>query len=115
MNTLIRRPTLLTLMIVAIPLLVTAQGRRDETQRDEKKWDVTAALGPTSKLSFETDEGTWMNLDVSPDGKQIVFDLSRNRVQVATTRRIMRSTPSRASSSGSRSAAPSISVASSPT
>jgi Tol biopolymer transport system component/imidazolonepropionase-like amidohydrolase len=40
------------------------------------KWDVsTPDIGPTSKASFETDEGTWMNLDVSPDGKQIVFDL----------------------------------------
>ncbi len=25
--------------------------------------------------SFSTDEGTWMNLDVSPDGKTIVFDM----------------------------------------
>ena len=41
----------------------------------EQKWDVTADLGPTSKLSLDTTEGTWMNLHVSPDGKQVVFDL----------------------------------------
>jgi imidazolonepropionase-like amidohydrolase/Tol biopolymer transport system component len=39
------------------------------------KWDVTAPLGPTSALEFETTEGTWMNVDVSPDGRTIVFDL----------------------------------------
>ncbi|WP_103664522.1 amidohydrolase family protein [Gracilimonas amylolytica] len=39
-------------------------------------WDVTNPdLGETSDLTFTTDEGTWMNLDVSPDGSQIVFDL----------------------------------------
>ena len=26
-------------------------------------------------LTFTTDEGTWMSLDVSPDGKQIAFDM----------------------------------------
>jgi imidazolonepropionase-like amidohydrolase/Tol biopolymer transport system component len=41
----------------------------------EKKWDVTADLGPVQKLAFDTSEGTWMNVDVSPDGKRIVFDL----------------------------------------
>jgi imidazolonepropionase-like amidohydrolase/Tol biopolymer transport system component len=44
-------------------------------QADAKKWDVAADLGPTQKLSFDTSEGTWMNVDVSPDGRQIVFDL----------------------------------------
>ena len=34
-----------------------------------KKWDVTADLGPTQKLAFDTSEGTWMNVDVSPDGR----------------------------------------------
>jgi imidazolonepropionase-like amidohydrolase/Tol biopolymer transport system component len=43
--------------------------------QEKPKWDVTEPLGPTEKLEFETSEGTWMNVDVSPDGRQIVFDL----------------------------------------
>ena len=43
--------------------------------RQEKKWDVAADLGPVTKLAFDTSEGTWMNVDVSPDGKRVVFDL----------------------------------------
>lgn len=31
--------------------------------------------GPTEKIEFTTDEGTWLNVDVSPDGTQIVFDM----------------------------------------
>src|ERR1044071_10347693 len=46
-----------------------------QQQGDDKKWDVTADLGPLQKLAFDTSEGTWMNVDVSPDGRQIVFDL----------------------------------------
>ena len=32
-------------------------------------------LKPNRTISFTTDEGTWMSLDVSPDGKSIIFDL----------------------------------------
>ncbi|MXV15400.1 amidohydrolase family protein [Hufsiella ginkgonis] len=39
------------------------------------KWNVEKPSGPSKSVSFNTDEGTWMNLDVSPDGKDIVFDL----------------------------------------
>ncbi len=39
------------------------------------KWDVTAKHGPATDISFETSEGTWMSVDVSPNGKQLVFDL----------------------------------------
>ena len=43
----------------------------------DKKWDVnnpkTSIL--YQDIEFSTDEGTWMCLDVSPDGQTLVFDL----------------------------------------
>ena len=43
---------------------------------EEKKWDVEAPPYPMSiEAAIDTDEGTWMSLDVSPDGREIAFDL----------------------------------------
>jgi imidazolonepropionase-like amidohydrolase/Tol biopolymer transport system component len=39
------------------------------------KWNVEKPTGPSKSFTFQTNEGTWMNLDVSPDGQEIVFDL----------------------------------------
>ncbi len=38
-------------------------------------WDVNNPPGPTSEVSIDTDEGTWMSLDLRPQGDEIVFDL----------------------------------------
>jgi imidazolonepropionase-like amidohydrolase/Tol biopolymer transport system component len=40
-----------------------------------QKWNVETPPGNSKKVTITTNEGTWMNLDVSPDGKFIVFDL----------------------------------------
>lgn len=40
-----------------------------------QQWSVDAPHGPTDTVRFETDEGTWMNVDISRDGAWIVFDL----------------------------------------
>ncbi|MFD0749523.1 amidohydrolase family protein [Mucilaginibacter calamicampi] len=41
----------------------------------QTKWNVENPPGTSKKVTIATDEGTWMNVDVSPDGKTIVFDL----------------------------------------
>jgi imidazolonepropionase-like amidohydrolase/Tol biopolymer transport system component len=43
----------------------------------DEEWEVTdpSIMGEYSEVTVTTDEGTWMNLDVSPDGEHIVFDL----------------------------------------
>ncbi len=38
-------------------------------------WSVEGDHGPSTMVEFDTDEGTWMSCDVSPDGRTIVFDL----------------------------------------
>ena len=50
-------------------------GRDTVDTASDTKWDVNAAHGPTETVRFTTDEGTWMNLSLSPDGQEIVFDL----------------------------------------
>ena len=44
-------------------------------QDEADVWDVTLARGDTRDIDFQTDEGTWMSLDVSPDGQWVIFDL----------------------------------------
>jgi hypothetical protein len=53
-------------------LLISASAQE---KKEATKWDVEKYKGQTKNFTITTDEGTWMNLDVSPDGKEIVFDL----------------------------------------
>ena len=55
--------------------LFLAADAQAQTEKDTTKWDVNAAHGPTQEVAFTTDEGTWMSVDVSPDGQFVIFDL----------------------------------------
>ncbi|WP_445946419.1 amidohydrolase family protein [Shewanella sp.] len=50
------------------------------------KWQVNAPEhAPLEQASINVNEGTWMNLSVSPDGKHIVFDLLGDIYQISTS------------------------------
>ena len=55
--------------IIAIALLTAATAAAQDDTEDDA-WDVNVAFGPTSPLEFETTEGTWMNLDISPTARK---------------------------------------------
>jgi Tol biopolymer transport system component/imidazolonepropionase-like amidohydrolase len=64
-----------TLLSLAIVFLAIWDNALFAQSTSEQKWDVSNPPGNRKKVSFQTDEGTWMSLDVSPDGKTIIFDL----------------------------------------
>ena len=63
----------LPLMLCCLPLAVSAA--KPGGDKDKDAWSVESSLAAPRTVAFSTEEGTWMNLDVSPDGKRIVFDL----------------------------------------
>jgi Tol biopolymer transport system component len=65
----------LSAVLVSILLAAPAATARQAGQDRAQDWDVTLARGQTRDIAFTTDEGTWLSLDVSPDGRWIVFDL----------------------------------------
>ncbi|MBT5477804.1 MAG: amidohydrolase family protein [Verrucomicrobia bacterium] len=48
---------------------------QQETEEEKASWNVNHIQGPGFEQIIDTREGTWMNLDVSPDGKHVAFDL----------------------------------------
>ena len=38
-------------------------------------WDVSNTGQPSIEAEFTVNEGTWMSLDVTPDGQSILFDM----------------------------------------
>jgi len=59
------------LMLFAAQTILSQEKEKDST----KKATEELPLEPERSVSFTTDTGTWISLDVSPDGKTIVFDM----------------------------------------
>jgi imidazolonepropionase-like amidohydrolase/Tol biopolymer transport system component len=62
---------LLTLSLLATP----AAGQRGRGGNAPEGRGEGLPMTPTHALKFTTDEGTWLSLDVSSDGRSIVFEL----------------------------------------
>ena len=55
------------------PNPIGAEGAAEK--KEDKKWDVNNPPGPQYDVPIDVTEGTWLSLDVSPDGNEIAFDL----------------------------------------
>jgi Tol biopolymer transport system component/imidazolonepropionase-like amidohydrolase len=56
-------------------VLITPPAHAEQAAQPDAPWRVDAPIGPTRTVAFDTDEGTWLHVDVHPDGKRIVFSL----------------------------------------
>ena len=68
----------ITLLFIAFILMSTAfvaQEKNEKKKDSTKQATKELPLEPKRKLSFNTDQGTWMSVDVHPDGKTIMFDM----------------------------------------
>ena len=72
---------LLSLLCLLLPLSAAGPSAQDAKPGDKKadekleKLDINVAPENARRVAFTTDEGTWMTVDVSPDGRWILFDL----------------------------------------
>ena len=85
----IKRASILLGCLVLMPAFAAAQNPSDtasptatdpetaaeEADEKDKPWDVTAPPMKTREVPLNVTEGTWMNIDVSADGRMIAFDL----------------------------------------
>jgi len=58
-----------------LPAGAVAPATEPEKKEEEKKWDVMNPPGPSYDVDIDVTNGTWLSIDVSPDGKEIAFDL----------------------------------------
>ena len=59
-----------------VALLTPDQGAAQKAPAPpDTAWDVTKPRGKTREIDFTTSEGTWTSVDLSSDGRWVVFDL----------------------------------------
>ncbi|WP_405054115.1 amidohydrolase family protein [Thalassotalea nanhaiensis] len=66
-----------TLSVLLASTSSFAAEKAEASNKEDKKaeWKVDEPQGEFITAKVNVDQGTWMNVDISPDGKNIVFDL----------------------------------------
>ena len=79
--------TSLTKQAFVFTSLFAASGLTLSEETKTPSWDVSAPnySAEVQEVDLNVTEGTWMNLDVSPDGQHIAFDLLGDIYQIPIT------------------------------
>lgn len=64
-----------TALALSVSLALGQAHAESTDKKDEQKWQVDSPKGQFVDAKISVEQGTWMNIDISPDGKTIVFDL----------------------------------------
>ncbi len=70
-----KKYSILSLLIALIAINFSAFAQEDEKADSTKKATKELPLEPERTIEFNTKEGTWLSVDVSPDGSTILFDM----------------------------------------
>ena len=66
-------------VVVALCLGTVVAAKKDKDSKGDKdeppEWDVAAPPGDWKTVTIDTTETTWSEVDVSSDGKTILFDM----------------------------------------
>ncbi|MBY0422638.1 MAG: hypothetical protein K2Q06_10060, partial [Parvularculaceae bacterium] len=62
-------------MLLAAAAMAALLSVASAEEKKKETWDVAKPPLPTRAVRIDVDEGTWMNVDVAPDGRTIAFDL----------------------------------------
>src|SRR3989304_2105519 len=66
---------LLFLLALSAPVALAQEKNEKKEEAKEEKKEEGLPLKPTRTIAFTTGEGTWLSLDVAPDGQRLVFEL----------------------------------------
>ena len=63
-------------MIEVLSMVAAMALQAEAPKGPEGKGKEGLPLEPTRRIEFETDEATWLSLDVSPDGQSLLLEIA---------------------------------------
>lgn len=64
-----------TLLSASLACILATPVYAEESKKEDDKWDVSTPQGEVKTIKIDTDESTWSNLDIHPNGDSIIFDM----------------------------------------
>ena len=70
-----RLSLLLSMLMLSLSAIATDEEAATTTEEKKTAWDVSSPPGERRDIPIDARSGTWMSVDVSPDGKRVAFDM----------------------------------------